>query len=83
MEGVLSFILILVVLAAFISWAWLLVNTFRTHILWGVGYFFLTPIVSVLFLFMHTDKAWKPFLIGLVSFAVFYLIEYNFSDLLE
>ncbi len=45
---------------------WFLVVAFQESILWGLGCLFL-PIVSLVFLVMHWDKAGKPFLIQLAG----------------
>ena len=42
----------------------LVIAAFKQSVLWGLGYLFL-PIVWFIFLFMHWDKARKPFFLQL------------------
>lgn len=51
---------------------WLLIEAFKESVLWGLGCLFI-PIVSLIFVILHWDKAGKPFLIqivGLILFAI-------------
>ncbi len=50
----------------------MLIATFRVNILWGLGSLFF-PIVGLLFLCMHWDKARLPFLINLSGIALLVL----------
>ena len=45
---------------------WFLVVAFQESILWGIGCL-LVPFVALIFLFMHSDKALKPFLVQVVG----------------
>ena len=58
-----------VLIGAFISTIaeiWYIVACFQESIWWGLGALFL-PFVSLFFLFMHWDRAKKPFLMGLIG----------------
>lgn len=56
-------------LAALVAGIWLLVEAFKTHVLWGLGSIFV-PFVSLVFVVMHWGKAKKPFLISLAASVV-------------
>lgn len=43
----------------------LLLTAFRTSLWWGLGYLFV-PLVAFVFLFMHWDRAGKPFVASLI-----------------
>ncbi len=61
--------IVVVLIGAFISTIgeiWYIVACFQESIWWGLGALFL-PFVSLFFLFMHWDRAKKPFLLGLVG----------------
>lgn len=47
----------------------LLIEAFRTHILWLLGSIFV-PFVSLIFAIMHWDRAGRPFLISLAGGAI-------------
>ncbi|HNV83563.1 MAG TPA: hypothetical protein PLF92_03755 [Arenimonas sp.] len=51
---------------AFVGAVWLLVITFKTSVLWGLGSLFI-PIVSLIFVAMHWDETKRPFLIQVVG----------------
>jgi uncharacterized membrane protein len=57
--GILLFVIGLII--SVIGGLWLMLEAFREHILWGLGYIFI-PLVGLVFVFMHWDKAKKPFL---------------------
>ena len=48
---------------------WILVNAFKTSILWGLGSLFV-PFVSLIFVIMHWADNMKPFLIQLAGVAL-------------
>jgi hypothetical protein len=48
---------------------WLLIEAFTTSILWGIGCLLITP-VSLVFIFVHWDKAKSPFILQLVGLAL-------------
>jgi len=48
---------------------WILINAFKTSILWGLGALFV-PFVSLIFAIMHWDENKKPFLISLAGIVV-------------
>ncbi|MBI2919832.1 MAG: hypothetical protein HYY18_01970 [Planctomycetes bacterium] len=49
---------------------WLLIEAFKESVLWGLGCLFI-PIVSLIFVILHWDKAGKPFLIQVVGAVLF------------
>jgi len=51
---------------ALVGLVWLLVITFKTSVLWGLGSLFI-PIVSLVFVVMHWDETKRPFLIQVVG----------------
>lgn len=51
---------------ALVGVVWLLVITFKTSVLWGLGSLFI-PIVSLVFVAMHWDETKRPFLIQVVG----------------
>lgn len=54
----------------FVGGLWLLIEAFRSHILWGLGCLFLFPFVQVIFALTHWRRAGVPFLIGLGGSAL-------------
>ncbi len=48
---------------------WLIIEAFKTSILWGLGCLIITP-VSLVFIFVHWDKAKSPFILQLVGLAL-------------
>lgn len=63
---------------ALIGTVWLLIEAFRTSIMWGVGCLLLAPI-SLLFLFAHWQDAKNPFFLTLSGVAIVYLGGYVLS----
>jgi hypothetical protein len=59
-------LLVLGVALAIIGGIWLLVVTFQTSVLWGIGSLVL-PLVSLIFVFMNWQTTKKPFLIQVVG----------------
>ena len=57
---------------AMVGSIWLLVEAFKTSVLWGLGSMFV-PFVSLFFLIKHWDVAKKPFLISLCAIP-FYIV---------
>jgi hypothetical protein len=59
-------------IAAFVGGIWMLIEAFKTSVMWGLGYLFI-PFVSLIWLVMHWDRGRQPFLIqlggGLVAVA--------------
>lgn len=51
------------------GYIWFLIVAFQENILWGVGSLLL-PIVGLVFLVLHFDRAGKPFLIQLAGGAL-------------
>ncbi|KFN43471.1 hypothetical protein [Arenimonas oryziterrae] len=51
---------------------WILVNAFKTSILWGLGSLFV-PFVSLIFAIMHWEQNKKPFLICIAGIVVMVL----------
>ena len=56
-------------LVSIIAGIWLLVVAFKTSIWWGLGSL-IVPFVSLIFVIMHWETAKKPFLWGLLGFAM-------------
>lgn len=48
---------------------WLIIEAFKTSILWGLGCLIITP-VSLVFIFVHWDRAKSPFILQLVGLAL-------------
>jgi len=57
----------------------LMILAFKESILWGVGYLFI-PLVALLFVVVHWDKAKEPFLISLLSIPCFIIIFVFFPE---
>ncbi len=49
-----------------IAGIWLLIEAFRVSILWGLGSIFI-PLVPIIFVILHWDRARKPFLWSLLG----------------
>lgn len=60
-------------LIAFAGGIWFLVVAFQESVLWGLGCFFFSFPVSLIFLIMHWDKAMKPFLVQLAGAVPMFL----------
>jgi hypothetical protein len=54
---------------ALIGGIWIAVLAFQESVLWGLGCLFI-PFVSLIFVILHWDTAWKPFLIALAGVAL-------------
>ena len=66
MEVVGMLLMIVGVIGSVIGGIWFLVAAFQESALWGLGCLFV-PLVSLIFLIQHWDKAGKPFLVQLVA----------------
>jgi uncharacterized membrane protein HdeD (DUF308 family) len=53
----------------FVGGILLLVAAFKESVLWGLGSL-LVPFVSLIFVFVHWDKAKKPFFVWLIGLAI-------------
>lgn len=63
---------VLVILGAIIALVgsiWMLVEQFKTGILWGLACLFI-PIVSLIWLIMHWEDGAKPFLVAVGGWAL-------------
>ncbi len=54
---------------------WIAVLAFQESVLWGIGCLLLPPFVILIFAYLHSEKALKPFLmyiggIGLVGIGI-------------
>ena len=67
MDTVVLFVVGLVVLVSFI---WVVVIAFQTHIAWGLVCLFL-PVAMLVFAILHWNKVWKVFLVNLASSLLF------------
>jgi hypothetical protein len=47
---------------------WIVVNAFRTSVIWGLGTFLL-PVVGLIFVLMHWEENRKPFLYSVLGTA--------------
>ena len=64
---VISWILVVSgLIVGLIGGIWFLVVAFQESVLWGLGCLFV-PLVCLVFLIMHCDKAGKPFVIHLAG----------------
>ena len=52
---------------------WILIEAFKESVLWGLGCLFFSPLVSLIFVILHWDKAGKPFLLQIVGLVLFAL----------
>ncbi|MFC1735679.1 hypothetical protein ACFL1X_06145 [Candidatus Hydrogenedentota bacterium] len=59
-------------IASFVCGIWLLIEAFKTSIIWGLCYLFV-PFAALVFVVMNWEKAKKPFLYGLGAAAVMVL----------
>lgn len=66
-----------------VFWIWLLVKAFQQSVIWGLITFFI-PGGAIIFLAIHSDEAWKPFLGAVVSLLIacggFYLFLQQVKD---
>lgn len=60
-------LLVILSIISLIAWVWLLVVAFKEHVMWGLGVFFLSPILAIVFAIMHWQEAKKPFLIYIIT----------------
>ncbi|MFA5508165.1 MAG: hypothetical protein WC423_22265 [Vulcanimicrobiota bacterium] len=58
--------------ALFVGGLWILIEAFKTSILWGLGSLFI-PFVSLIWLVLHWDRGGKPFFIQLGGVAVMFV----------
>jgi hypothetical protein len=66
MEALGMLLLVVGIAGSLVGGIWFLVVAFQESVLWGLGCLFCS-VVSLIFLIMHWDKAYKPFLVQLVS----------------
>ncbi len=59
-------------IAVAIGGIWFLVVAFQESVLWGIGCLII-PLVSLIFLIMHFDKAWRPFALQIAGLVPLYL----------
>ena len=62
-------IIIIGALIAIVGGIFLLIETFRESILWGIGCIIISPI-SFIFIILHWDVSKKPVLIQLAGFGI-------------
>lgn len=63
--------------AALVSFLWLLVVAFKTHILWGLACLFL-PFATLVFAILNWDRSAKPFLTHLASSALVFAVAWSY-----
>ena len=56
-------------LVTMVGGVWMMVNAFKTSLLWGLAYLFL-PFASLVWMVMHWAEAKKPFMVSLAGCAV-------------
>jgi hypothetical protein len=78
MDMVLGYVGYFSLLFAVIAGIWLLVVAFRTSIWWGLACLVI-PIAGLVFVCVHWDKAWKPFLCSVSALIVGGVIGVAFS----
>lgn len=59
-------LLVILSIISLIGWIWLLVVSFKEHVLWGIGNLLLPFPVAIVFAAMHWQEAKKPFLLYLI-----------------
>ena len=69
-------LLILGGILAIVGGIWLLVVTFQTSVLWGIGSLLL-PFVSLIFVIMNWDATKKPFLIQVAGLVLVVIAVMN------
>ena len=70
-------------LVALISFIWVVVIAFQTHIAWGLVCLFL-PFATLVFAVVHWNKVWKAFLVNLASSLLFYQLALSqVAEILE
>ena len=69
----LTVILVLAYVIMFIGGIMVLIEAFRTSVLWGI-FSILIPIVSLIFILTHWSKAKKGFLLQLLGAAIVFLV---------
>lgn len=72
MEALGLIIFIIGVLIAAVGGIWLLITGFGESILWGLAMLFI-PLVGLIFVILHWDKAKKPFLVNIVGAAIIFV----------
>lgn len=66
-----TLLLLIGCLISLVSGIVILVEAFKTHILWGLGSLFI-PIVALVFVLVHWNRAGKAFLVNLLGgFLIF------------
>ena len=63
----------------FAGFIWFLIEAFKESIIWGLLCFFF-PIISIVFFFMHLDKAWKPVALQFVGVALMMVGFFAFGE---
>ncbi|MEX1364161.1 MAG: hypothetical protein AB1Z98_13620 [Nannocystaceae bacterium] len=65
-------IIILTFLVVTISFIWIVVQSFKEHVLWGIGVLFI-PVVYIVFVVLNWKYSKRPFLLGLAAFAALFI----------
>lgn len=71
-----NIILLLGTASLLIGAVWLLIEAFKTSMLWGFGCLLLNP-VSLVFIFLHWDRAKVPFILEVIGIAI--ILTHKFS----
>jgi hypothetical protein len=56
-------------LVSFCGGIWILIRAFQESVVWGIGCL-LVPFVSLIFVIMHFDECWRPFVLNLFGAAM-------------
>ena len=64
-----SLLVIIGSIVFFVGWIWIIIEAFKTSILWGLGTL-IVPIVGLIFVLMNWEDGKKPFLIYLAGIAL-------------
>ncbi|NEX20073.1 cytochrome d ubiquinol oxidase subunit II [Thiorhodococcus mannitoliphagus] len=70
-------LIVVVSLAALVSFLWLVVVAFKTHVLWGLACLFL-PFATLIFAILNWDRAAKPFLTHVASSALIFAVAWSY-----
>ncbi|MCA9197254.1 MAG: hypothetical protein KDA87_06935 [Planctomycetales bacterium] len=68
MESIASVLVIFGLMICVAGGIWFLIAAFSESILWGIGCLLFSP-VSLVFLVLHWNRAYKPFLVQLAGLA--------------
>lgn len=74
-------LLVILSIISVIAWVWLLVVSFKEHVLWGIGNLLLPFPLAIVFAILHWQEAKKPFLLYMGTSILVTVIWFNlFAD---